>query len=380
MNILILNWRDIKHPLAGGAEFSLFEHAKYWRKKGASVIWFASIFPTAKREEMVNGVKIVRYGSHYTVHMYALFYYIKHLRDWVDVVIDSFHFVPFFTPLYIKRARIIGLINEVAGRVWFSNASFPIAVVGFITEPLFFHTYRNISFITSSNSTKLELENLGILPKNIIIIPHGITSYHMHSSFQKEELPTILFLGRISRDKGIHDVFKAYQLIRKKGVHAKLWVVGKEQKKGYLDLLIDRYSLSHLRYISDLRYFGFVKEEKKFELLARSWILLHPSQKEGWGLNVIEAALKRTPTIGYNVAGLRDSIKHGETGLLVEKNPALLAEAALELILDGQRLKKMGYNAKQWAKNFKWEKSTSQSWKFIQSNDSLSVKSRKPRF
>ena len=127
MTILILNWRDIRHPLSGGAEISLHEQAKYWRDQGNKIIWFASSFNGAKNEEVIDGIKVLRKGSHFTVHIWAFLFYHWKKFDRFDIVIDSFHFLPFFTPLYISSSKIIGLINEVAGKVWFANLWYPLA-------------------------------------------------------------------------------------------------------------------------------------------------------------------------------------------------------------------------------------------------------------
>jgi hypothetical protein len=60
MKILILNWRDPMHPLAGGAERSVLEHAKYWKNMGAEITWFASAFPGSKNRDIVSGIQIIR--------------------------------------------------------------------------------------------------------------------------------------------------------------------------------------------------------------------------------------------------------------------------------------------------------------------------------
>src|SRR5689334_2645433 len=101
MKILILNWRDIKHPLSGGAEISLFEQAKIWTKKGAKVTWYSSSFKNSKKEEVIDGIRFVRNGSHYTVSLNFFADYLMGKFKSIDVVIDCFHFVPFFTPLFI---------------------------------------------------------------------------------------------------------------------------------------------------------------------------------------------------------------------------------------------------------------------------------------
>ena len=142
MKVLIFNWRDIRHPLSGGAEISLFEHAKYWKNKGAKVIWFTSYFNGAKKEEEIKGIKIIRRGSRYTVHFLAFLYYISGKLRNPGIVVDCFHFLPFFTPLYIRKTKIIGLINEVAGKLWFSNIFIALALVGFLAEPFFIFLYK----------------------------------------------------------------------------------------------------------------------------------------------------------------------------------------------------------------------------------------------
>ncbi len=365
MKILIFNWRDISHPLSGGAEASLVEHAKYWEKKGADIIWFSTNFPGAISEENIDGIKFIRKGSYYTSFIWGFIYYITGKFGKIDVVIDCFHFIPFFTPLYFSRHRIIGLINEVAGKVWFDNLPFIFALIGYYTEPIFFKFYKKVIFISSSESTKKELINIGIDPKNIKIVFHGIRIAKVYNAITKEINPTLVFLGRVSKDKGISEVINAY--IKSKIVvkNLKLWIIGKEEKPGMLQALLKDIEEKIKK---DITYFGFVSEEKKVELLRKAWLLIHPSKKEGWGLNVIEAASQGTPTVGNDVEGLRDSIKNGITGILVDpKEPSLLADAILSIIMDKSKKQYLylSNNAKEWSKNFNWEVSTKESWNIV---------------
>lgn len=360
MNVLIFNWRDVKHPLAGGAEISLFEHAKHWVKKGASVTWFSGSFSNSKEEEIVEGVRVLRKGSHYSVHLFAFINYLSGRLGKPDIVIDSFHFLPFFSPLYVRKAKIIALINEVAGRVWFSNIFFPIALIGFLIEPLFFILYRKNQFITSSESTKNELTRFGIIPGKINMVNHGITIKKVKSEIVKEKDPTIIFLGRVSKDKGIKDAIEAFNKLSKRIKNLKFWIVGKEEKEGYLD-----ESIKNSEFKSQIKFFNYVDEEKKFELLKRAWVLIHPSKKEGWGLNVIEAASQGTPTVGYNTEGLRDSIVDGKTGLLSDSNPESLSDKIFKLISDKELYNKLKLGAIDWAGKFNWEESNNKSWEIV---------------
>ena len=359
MNILILNWRDPKHPLAGGAEIALQEHALYWKKMGADITWFGSSFVGAMQKESVKGITYLRKGSHYTVHWWAFWLYATGKLQKFDVVIDCFHFVPFFTPLYIKKTKIVGLIHEVAKEVWFRNMPWLFAKIGYHVEPIVIRLYKNIPFLTVSQSTKNDLEDCGISPKNVEIIHNGI-SYKRITKVTKEKIPTILFLGRISQDKGIKDAIHAYTLIYDKFPNTQFWIAGKEEKKETLKKLINNFR-------GKIQYFGFVEEKKKWELLEKAWVLIHPSTREGWGLTVIEANSAGTPVVGYDVPGLKDSIVHNKTGLLVVPTYKNLAYGIEKLLKNKIQYKKMSLNAKKWSKKFRWDTSTKKSWTMLQS-------------
>ena len=366
MKILILNWRDIKHPLSGGADISLFEHAKYWAKKGSDIVWVSSSFSGAAAVETIDGIKIIRKGSYYTVHLWAAFSFLAKKLGNPDIIVDSFHFLPYFTPLYAPKKKIIALINEVAGKVWFENMPYLFAVIGYYTEPIFFIFYKSLPFITGSDSAKDDLIRVGILDKKITVVHHGMKKVSVDSKIKKEIKPTMIFLARVSVDKGIKDALSAFVQIKKEVPNAQFWIVGKEERPGLMDFLLDKPEFGRLK--KDIRYWGFVPENEKFILLKKAWVLIHPSKKEGWGLNVIEAASQGTPTVGYDVEGLRDSVKNGETGLLVDpQNISALTKAIVKLIVVQNKslYNALSKNAVQWSKNFNWDKSVTKSWDII---------------
>lgn len=362
MRILVLNWRDIKHPLAGGAEISTHEHAKRWVKEGHKVTQFSSSFKGSKKSEIIDGVWIIRRGNHYTVHFFAFIYYMQNLRNKIDLIIDEFHFIPFFTPLY-ARTKILAFIHEIAGEIWFKNVSFPINLIGYLLEPLFFILYKNVSFITASESTKKDLSNLGIKDQNIHLIHNGV---NLLPSVSKKEIdPTLIYLGKLAKDKGIEDAIHAFYKIQRNFDNITLWIVGKEEKEGYKNYL--KNILKKLYIDKRVKLWGHVSDKKKFDLLKRAWILVHPSIKEGWGLNVIEAASCGTPAVAYNVSGLRDSIINGKTGILVDdKTPEELADKTISLLNNLSQYNILSKFALKWSKNFSWEKSSNQSLNLIQ--------------
>jgi glycosyltransferase involved in cell wall biosynthesis len=103
----------------------------------------------------------------------------------------------------------------------------------------------------------------------------------------------------------------------------------------------------------------------KFELLSKTTILVNPSIREGWGLVVIEGASVGTPCVGYNVTGLKDSIRNGVTGVLCELSPEAMSQAVIKLYEDKRKYQKMITSAEKWSKNFSWTKSSNKSLNLI---------------
>lgn len=364
MKILILNWRDIKNPKSGGAEVVTHEYAKAWVKAKHKVTQFSASFKGALSKETIDGVKIIRRGNHFTVHLWAFFYFFLKRFGKVDLIVDEFHFIPFFTPLYARRAKKTALIFEVAKDVWFSNLFFPLALLGFLLEPFFFIFYRKVPFVTDSPSTKKDLTAWGIKEKDIRIIYPGISCQPLKKASPKENEATVLFLGFLSKDKGIEDAIVSFSKIAKSLPQAKFWIVGRGEEKLVKKL---KKKVSNLGLSEKTKFWGFVPEEKKLDLMRKAHVLVNPSQREGWGIVVIEANAMGTPVVGYNVAGLRDSIQDGKTGILAqEKTPESLAKEVIKLLKDKKLYKKLQNNALAWSKNFTWRKATKESLELIE--------------
>jgi len=370
MKILILNWRDIKNPSSGGAEILTHEIAKRFVKWGHHVIQFSSQYPGCKEKEMIDGVEVIRKGNpdarrlFNSVHFLAFWYYLRKFKENVDIVIDEVHGIPFFTPWYVKEKKII-LICEVAGNLWREIFGLFYGFIGLAIEKFYLRfMYKKLPYLTISNSTRDALVKNGVKDTDITVLPMGVSLPEKLSTFKKENSPTLAFLGRYSRYKGIEDAMLALKEVSKKYPKAKLWIVGRGDA-GYRNKLV---ALSkRLEVHKQIFFFDFVSEEKKFELLARSWILIHPSMAEGWGLNVIEANVVGTPAIGYNTGGLKDSIRHMETGLLTEENtPECLSREVLRLMIDKPLYKRLSRNAVKWSKKFNWEETAREAWKVIE--------------
>ena len=351
MNILILNWRDIKNPRAGGAELLTHEMAMRWIAVGHHVTLFSERFDSAASEESVDGVMIVRRGRWWSVHFQAMIYYLQHFRS-TDVIIDEVHWFPFFSVLYAPEKTVL-LVCEVANKLFFRLFPFAIATVGRLLEKLYISMYRNVPVLAISRSTKEALIREGIRRKRITVIPMGVSLSKHSKRIAKESRFTLIVVGRLHVLKGTVDAIVAYAHIRKRVASAKLWIVGSDGG-GYQQKLI--HQAKKLGVEEGMTFFGRVSEEKKFELLAKAHILLMPSVHEGWGLVVVEAASQGTPAVGYETAGVQDVILHDKTGVLVEAGQSeKLALEVVKLWNDQKRYRRYQIAGKKRAASMNWD-------------------------
>src|SRR3989344_4482579 len=298
MKILIFNWKDIKHPYAGGAEVNIHEQAKRWAKDRHEVIQFSPKFKNSKDKELVDGVNIIRAGGRFSIYLIAPFYYLFKLRKETDVIIDIENGIPFFSPLFSRKPKIC-IMHHVHQNVFFKELPFFIAWFPYLLERYGVRiVYRHTNVVAVSKTTKEEMENLlGIESKNIQIVYNGINHNEFITDVTKTEYPSILYFGRLMKYKRI-------------------------------DLLI--------------------------ELFKSSWVFVNPSSMEGWGVTVIEANAVSVPSISFNVPGLREAIRNNETGFIVNNKKEMINK--LILLLTNKNLReKLGRNALLWSRKFSWD-------------------------
>lgn len=353
LRILMFNWRDTKHIWAGGAESYIHEIAKRWVKTGHKVTVFCGNDARSLRNQVINGVQIIRRGGRYMVYFWAFLYYILRFRGKYDLVIDSENGIPFFTPLYC-RIPVFLLIHHVHQEVFRKQLIFPLSSIArFLEAKLMPFVYRDNTVITVSESSKKEIIDYDIAKAENIEIVHPGVDHSKFIPLGKTEHPSFIYLGRLKPYKNIDMAIVAFSRVVKLFPNTMLYVVGEGEslhllKKLTVDLKIE----------SNIRFYGKVSESKKAELLAKSWVAIQPSMVEGWGITVIEANASGTPVIASDVNGLRDSVVDSQTGVLVEpKNPDAIASAMIDFILDKTYRGIISKQAYVWSQSFNWDNS-----------------------
>ncbi len=358
MRILWLNWRDIKNPAAGGAELVTHEVAKRWVEAGHSVTLFCASFPGALGEELSDGVQIIRRGRQYSVHFHAWRYYSRLQRDCYDIVVDEINTIPFFTPLY-AHGKHLAFFHQLAREVWRFEAPFPLNYLGYILEPWYLRLYRGTPTVAVSESTRQDLLDLGF--QRVYLVEDGVDVtplVDLPAQDQKEENPTVIYVGRLVPSKRVIDIVEAIAQVRAHIPNVQLWLVG-DGTRAYvrrLKKLVSDYGLKN-----SVRFWGKVSHEQKVQLLTRAHTLALTSVREGWGLVVIEANAVGTPAIVYNVHGLRDSVRHGQTGLVCKAETPRELAASLRTILTWDELRTtLSRGALDWSRCFNWGKNAAE--------------------
>jgi glycosyltransferase involved in cell wall biosynthesis/O-antigen/teichoic acid export membrane protein len=350
LRVLFLNWRDITNPEAGGAEVVTHEVAKRWVEWGHDVTLLTSRFADAPAVENVDGVRIRRLGHlrNGTFHLLVQ-RELSRVRGF-DVIVDEINTAPFLTPLWRRRLPpIVGFIHQLADDVLDAELPRPLAAVGRWLEPRALRLYRDIPVVTVSNSTKDDLDRMGL--EHVSVIPDGRDEPPALNGITKEERPTMLFVGRLALNKRPHHAIEAFDHVRRELPDAQLWIVG----QGPLQQTLAETAPQGVEVL------GFLPRRDLYERMARAHCLLVPSVREGWGLVVIEANSVGTPAVAYDVPGLRDSVRDGFTGRLASAGqPDDLCRKALEVLEDPQRYDEMCRNAKEWSRGFSWNETARQ--------------------
>ena len=193
----------------------------------------------------------------------------------------------------------------------------------------------------------------GVDPRKLVIIPHGVDFKRFNECKIKVTLdgePVILYVGKLSKRKGIDVLFQAIAKLRLELPKVKLHLVG----SGYLNqfqLLAKKLGIEKLvvfhDWVNDLMLPAYYKSAD---------FCVFPSKYESFGIVFLEAMASGTPIIATPVGVAPEIIRHGENGMLVEpNNPDTLARAILWLSYDHHLRMKLSQNALKTAAKYSWD-------------------------
>lgn len=358
MNLLVVNWQDLRNPHAGGAEIHLFELFSRLAARGHRVRLVCSGFAGAPATEVVDGVEVHRTGDRHSFALLGRGAVRRALAaERPDVVIDDVNKLPLYVPTLTDRP-VYAIIPHLFGTTAFQEVSWPMAATVWAAERLIPWVYRRAWFHAISDSTRDDLVARGIPRDRIAVVYPGVdaTRFTIDPAVRRADPARFVYIGRLKRYKGVEFLIRALAIARATRPELSVDIAGSGDDRPRLEALARELGQGEA-----VRFLGFVSEAQKLALLRQAVANVFPSPKEGWGITVMEAAACGTPSIASNAPGLRDSVRDGETGLLVPHADApALAHAMLALAGDPARVAALGAAGRRHAERLSWEAATGQ--------------------
>ena len=151
-----------------------------------------------------------------------------------------------------------------------------------------------------------------------------------------------LFIGRLLKEKGIHDFIKAAKIVKEKYPETQFTVLGAIDPhnlgaltQSELDGLISSNIIDYPGHVDNVKYW-----------IAKCHVFVLPSYREGVPRSTQEAMAIGRAVISTDVPGCRETVEHGVNGFLVAKwNPEALAEKMIYFIEHPEQIEKMGYES-----------------------------------
>ncbi len=259
-----------------------------------------------------------------------------------DIIVEDFApWNPVFSAFLTKKPVVLH-INHREGlnilRRWLV-AGLPF----FLIEKFYPLAFRHVTALSVETRKKIGTDHA-------IIVPPGIDEKFFKDPQTlggvNEAVPSLLYVGRLHiKNKGLDTLVSAM-----KGLDAKLLLAGRGKDENCLRQMIKKFGLNNVALS------GFVGESEKIHLLQNSQALVLPSRFEGWGIVVLEAAACGKPVIVSDIPELRYAVDAGFGVSFKTGDPNDLARK-IRLLLENEPLKgKMGQKAREYAKNYSWDK------------------------
>ena len=351
MRILVVNWQDRRNPNAGGAEEHLHQVFGRLVARGHRVTLLCSGWKGAESSLHLDGMRVLRAGGRYTFNIAAPLCYGDHLAgEPFDVVVEDLNKVPILAPRWVEARTSLLLVHHLFGPTAFQEANPVLASATWLFERIIPSVYRGLDCVAVSDGTRDDLVGRGLDPDRIEVIRNGVDLEGLGPARKRFREPTVVFLGRLKRYKRVDLVLQAVARLRDRGLDVRMVVAGRGDARGALERTARR-----LRIADRVRFAGFVPDEEKRELLSRSWVHALTSPREGWGIASIEASACGTPTVASDSPGLRETVRDGETGVLVPHGDVDALAAALAQVMEPGTRDRMGGAARTMSRQYTWE-------------------------
>ena len=345
MRILWIAHRDPLNPRAGGAERTIYEVCTRLERKGITVVLLTGGWRGCKTIEKFHGIEIHRFGKYIGPHLALPIFLLKCHYD--IVVNDLGHAIPWFFSTILNKHNIV-FFRHLHARSLPGQVNRIVAELITAIERCYFLLYHDTVFVTESTTSKNDLLKLGIKENKIVMNPPGVDQNLFHPA-AKSKNPTMVYFGGMRKYKRPIEVLYILKNLLEKRADLKLFIIGTGPEE-----LIMRRLANELSVQNYVEFTGRISNNELSIIVASSWLNVHTSVTEGWGLSILEASSAGTPSVAYDVPGVRDAVESGSNGIKVEDgNRRALSDAAYSILSDPE---KWWSSSVEVAQKYSWDK------------------------
>jgi glycosyltransferase involved in cell wall biosynthesis len=345
-----LAWRDLDDVEAGGSELHIHEVARRWAAAGVEITLRTSWAQGQPTDAIRDGYRVVRRAGRHMVFPRAAAAELFRRTGPRDVLVEIWNGMPFLSPLWNRGPRIV-VIHHVHAEMWKMALGPRLGALGELFErrvapPL----YRRTTIVTVSESSKRELvDELGLPPGRIRVIPNGVDARYSPGQVAKEPEPLVAAVGRLAPVKRYDTLIRAADIARRLARPLRLEIVGEGFERPLIESVIDELDAGGW---VTLR--GSISEADKIDLYRRAWIIASASAREGWGLSLTEAAACGTPAVASRIGGHEDAVIDDVSGVLAPGDPEALGAAMTRVLADDELRARLGRGALERAAQLSW--------------------------
>lgn len=346
--IHLIAWRDLADVEAGGSEVHAATVARLWAEAGIEVLMRTSYAQNHPPHATRDGYRVVRKAGRYLVFPRAAISEIGHRYGRRDALVEIWNGMPFFSPLWATGPRVV-FLHHVHAEMWRMVLPPKLAALGDAVErQVAPRLYRRSRMITLSSSSKDEMVALGFPPERVEVVPPGVDP-RFTPSRERSPSPLVVAVGRLVPVKRFDRLIRSVAAARDLGAELRLVLVGTGPEEQALTELVE--SLDGRGWVT---FAGRVSDEELVELYRRAWIVASTSVREGWGMTLTEAGACGTPAVATDIAGHRDAVVDGTSGLLAA-DEAGIARHLAAVATDEDLRARLQAGAVAQAGRFTWE-------------------------
>ena len=349
--VVVLNWRDRRHPAAGAAEVYCERLARELTRRGRQVVLLTSRPAGTAAAEVVDGYRIRRLGSWWSVYPLALLWLLRHRRS-VGAVVDSQNGIPFFSPLVAGAGIPVLLVVHHVHQDLFARALRPAAArfARWLEGPMSRRVYRGRTVVVLTPWARTEVRRRLRFDGPIRVVPGGADRPRVPA--ERAATPRVVVVGRLTPAKRLDVLVDAMAEVRREIPDAELHLVGDGPARA--DLQERARALG-----GGVVVHGRLPDARRDALLGSAWLTVSTLGRDHRDPSLLEANAAGVPALGSSSAGPGDVVRDGLTGWLVGGEPADLAGAlvrALVTLADPATAAVVAERARAWAARFTWDR------------------------